>query len=362
MIELGIAAGPPARRIERHNYTRDITGAVEQWVESGIWGAALGAVEIAAAHYSRAFAVATVEPAIPALSPAVLSAIARRLIAGGESCHVIDVDQGAVRLAECASWNVTGGARGPWRYQVDTVGPSTTETRHVSADQVVHCRYATLAGQPWIGVSPLTLAGTTGRLAVALEAALRWEHQGAADGAVGPVVALPVDAGGEVDAEGDGETVDPFAPLKKQINSLKGRIGLVETTSSGYGEGRAAAPRDDWQPHRLGPDPPAAMVELRAAVEETVLSLCGIPPGLARAAGGESRESYRRWYAAGVLPLARLVESELQTKLDAPALRLKFDALAAADVHGRARAWRSLVGQEAKMPDADARRIVGLDG
>ncbi len=351
MIELGISQ---PRGIVRHSYTGIHTAALEAYAEHGLIGTAVGAVEIAASHYARAFAGASVEPAIPALTPALLSSIARRLIAGGESCHVIDVDAGAVRLSECASWNVTGPARGPWRYQVDTVGPSTTETRHVSSDQVVHCRYATHAGQPWIGLSPLTLAGTTGRLAVNLERALRDE----AGGPVGNLIPLPVDAGGETDdPEDDG---DPFGSLKAMIAKLAGRVGLVETTAAGYGEGRAASPAEDWKPRRLGANPPASLVDLRAAVEQSVLSACGVPPGLARAEGGESRESYRRWYAAGVLPLARVVESELRDKLDVPDLRLDFGSLAAADVHGRARAWRSLVGRDATMPDADARRIVGL--
>lgn len=356
MIELGISTGPP--RAERHSYTTAITGAVEQWAEHGLYGVH-GAVEIAASYYARAFAVASVEPAgarTAALTPAVLSSIARRLVTSGEAVHVIDVDGGAVRLSEASSWNVTGGARGPWRYQCTTTGPSTTETRWVPADQVVHCRYATSHVEPWRGVSPLTLAGNTGRLAVALESALRDE----AGGPVGNLIPLPVDAGGETNDPD--HAADPFAALKTMINRLRGRAGLVETTSAGYGEGRAAAPSEDWRPRRLGANPPAAMVELRRAVEESVLSVCGIPPGLARAEGGESRESYRRWYTASVLPLAALVQHECAVKLDVPNLSLTFGSLAAADVASRARAWRSLVGQEAKMPDDAARRLVGLDG
>ena len=357
MIELGISTG--ARRVERHNYTRSLTGAVEQWAESGLFGALHGAIEIAASHYARAFAVATVEPTgrrTAGLTPAVLASIARRLIARGESCHLIDVDAGRVELVECSEWSLYAGGPRPesWRYRCTQSGPHETPTEHVPGDQVVHCRYATNADQPWIGLSPLTLAGTTGRLARELERSLADES----GGPVGSVIPLPTDAGDASDDPDD--AADTFAPLKRQINTLRGRCGLVETTAAGYGEGRAAAPGDDWKPRRIGPQYTDAENELRAAVEETVLSVCGIPPGLARAAGGESRESYRRWYAAGVLPLARLVETELQHKLDTPALRLTFADLAAADVHGRARAWRSLAGNEATVPDAEARRIVGL--
>ena len=57
--------------------------------------------------------------------------------------------------------------------------------------------------------------------------------------------------------------------------------------------------------------------------------------------------------------MARLVESELSIKLDAD-VRLDFRELAAADVHGRARAWRSLAGTEATIDSDTARAMVGL--
>ena len=352
MIELGISTGPP--RVERHSYTSATTAAVEQWAESGLHGAALGAVEIAAGMLARAFAVATVTPSgarTAGLTPAVLGTIGRRLIAAGESVHLIDVEQGRVELTECSSWSVTGGRQ--WRYQVSVPGPSETVTQWVSVDRVVHVRYGTLAGQPWIGISPLALAGESGRLARLLERALADE----AGGPVGSLIALPVDAGDESDDPED--PADPFAKLKAQIAKLRGRVGLVETTAAGYGEGRAAAPAEDWKPRRIGAHPPDSLPTLREAVETTVLAACGCPVDLVRA-GGADREAYRRFLHMTVQPLAALVETELRDKLDVPALALDFGRLAAADIHGRARAWRSLVGQETKMPDADARRIVGL--
>ena len=220
-----------------------------------------------------------------------------------------------MRLSEASSWSVVAGGPRPetWRYQCTMPGPHTTETRTVPGDQVVHVRYATNAGEPWHGIAPLTLAGETGRLAVNLERALRDE----CGGPRGSLIPMPAYAGGESDDPEDG---DPFAPLKAMIAKLAGRCGLVETTSAGMGEGRAAAPAQDWQPRCIGANPPDSLPELRAAVEETVLSVCGIPPGLARAAGGESRESYRRWFAAGVQPLAAIVADELRDKLDVPDL------------------------------------------
>ena len=57
-----------------------------------------------------------------------------------------------------------------------------------------------------------------------------------------------------------------------------------------------------------------------------------------------------------------MVEAELRAKLDAPELALDFTSLYAADVQGRARAFRSLVGTkpEASLERDEARRLVGL--
>ena len=138
---------------------------------------------------------------------------------------------------------------------------------------------------------------------------------------------------------------------------------MVETTSAGWAEGRAAAPAGDWAVRRLGANPPASLVELRRDVEVSILGACGVPPGLvvSGADGTGQRESWRRFLHGSVQPVARLVEHELSEKLDAP-VTLSFARLGASDISGRARAWRSLVGKDATMPDADARRIAGLDG
>ena len=63
-----------------------------------------------------------------------------------------------------------------------------------------------------------------------------------------------------------------------------------------------------------------------------------------------------------VLPIlsGALVEAELREKLAAPGLSLGFDNLFAADIQGRARAWRSLVGTEATFDPAVAARLTGM--
>ena len=115
-------------------------------------------------------------------------------------------------------------------------------------------------------------------------------------------------------------------------------------------------------PRRLGAAPPDSLIALREAVTVTIASACGVPPVLVLDGGDGTarREAFRQFLHGSIQPVARLVAQELTEKLEQP-VRLSFAALHAADVTGRARAWRSLVGAEGKMPDADARRLCGLD-
>ena len=158
------------RRTREGGYTGLLTDAFEAEAVTG--RAAVGAVEIAAGMFARAFASAGVSPVgvrTAGVSPDVLAGIARRLVTAGESCHLIEVERGAVVLRECSHWSVTGSARGPWRYQVTLAGPSETAALWAPGDQVVHVRYATHPSTPWRGRGPLHLAGLSGVLAVALE-------------------------------------------------------------------------------------------------------------------------------------------------------------------------------------------------
>ena len=351
MIELGIGSGPD--RSERRSFESLLVSAVEDQAVglAVLRPLALGAVESCAGMYSRAFASAVTEPQTRvsrAVSPAALASIARQMIRHGESLHLIDVDLGGrVALREVASWTVVGGPNPEdWRYQVT----SATQTRTVSAAGVVHCMYSVDPARPWAGRGPLSWASETGRLGAALERALGDE----AGGPVGHLIPVPQDSG-------EGEE-DPLAQLKQDIRGLRGRAALVETTAAGYGEGKGAAPRRDWEAQRLGANPPASLIELRQAVEVTIAACTGIPPVLIQSVGDGTaqRESYRRWLHASVQPLARLVEQELSEKLEDDVV-LSFRSLQAADTAGRARAWRSLVGAEGKMSDADARRLTGLE-
>ncbi len=321
----------------------------------------LGALEVCAGQWARAFAGARVEPVTPvtaAVTPAVLATIARALIRRGESMHVIDVDpEGAVELVDVGSWDVSGGvSRSTWHVRATLHGPDSTVTRTAPYAGCLHCTYATDQARPWRGVSPLSWATQTGRLASALERALADE----AGAPVGSLVAVP--EGQREPTDDDTADDDPFAALKADIAKLRGSVALVETMAGGYGD-HGGRPDSDWKPRRIGADPPASLGELRTAAALTVFGACGVPPSLVTlpADGTGQREAWRRFLHGSVSPVARLVEGELRDKLDTPDLRLDFGALYAADVMGRARAWRSMVGSGASMDPDIAARLAGLE-
>ena len=188
-------------------------------------------------------------------------------------------------------------------------------------------------GVPWVGLSPLAYARDTGKLAAALE--LRLGEEAAAP--VGRLLPIPDVAGDEPDS-------GPLAKLREDLRNARGRTLLVPTTAAGFGEGMAAAPRQDWQQKRLGADPPQALEKIRNAVGQTILAACGVPVELAEIGQGTAaREAWRRFLHATVDPLGKLVAEELSEKFEFP-VSLDFDSLMASDISGRARAFQSMVG------------------
>ena len=104
--------------------------------------------------------------------------------------------------------------------------------------------------------------------------------------------------------------------------------------------------------------PPASLVELVSVPSQEVYAACGFNTALW---GGSQAASVREaWRLAlfGVLsPLGRLVESELQEKLE-DTVTLSWQELRASDLSGRARAFQSMVG--GGMAVAEAVSAAGL--
>ena len=346
---------PFQRRVERRESA--YSGAIIELIRARAAGVstadatALAATEFCAGLWARAFASATVSPdnfRTRALTPWMLSNAARALIRSGESIWDISVFNGAVRLRPAAHWDISGSSDpATWRYSLQLSGPTSSETINKPWRGVVHLQFGCDAGAaPWRGVSPLGFARATGRLAAALEERLGQE----ADTAVGYL--LPVPSG---DPSGEEDT-DPLAALKKDLAGLRGAGAIVESTRSwGDSEG---APVGDWQPRRLGANPPATLAELRGQAFESVLSACGVPAELAVSGsqGTGQREAWRRFLHGTIQGAAAVISQELSRKLEVD-ITLSFDALFASDLSGRARAFQQMV-----TAGLDVTKAAGLAG
>ena len=272
-----------------------------------------------------------------AVTREVLGQIGRDLVRTGESLHAIRMDGGMLRLIPCASWHWEGSHDpATWMTRATAYGPSTSTTWHLPASSVVFVRWGGDPGSPYLGKGPLRYAATTAKLAAQAERSLADE----AGGPIAQLLTLADGAGGSGAA--DSEAADPLAKIKADIAGARGRAAFVESTGDAWGEGRDAAPRRDWQASRLGPAPPAGLVEARKAAFEATLAACGTTIALFDDSDGTAqREAVRRWHMGTVTPLARVVESELSTKLGAP-IRLRFDNYPL-DLAGRAQAFQKLV-------------------
>lgn len=308
---------------------------------------ATAALETAAGWWSRALTTANVSPASVArgLTPPVLARIGRELCIRGEVVFVLDatIEAGLV-FRPCSAVDVTGGPdEASWRYRVDMPGPSRTTSASRPSTDVLHVRYATARATPWRGQSPLAASPATANLAKTIEAQLGDEFK------------IPtfhaIFAGGA----GEGDENDAAA-LKAHYRDARGGIviGAVPRDSAGFG-GVQQSPASE----RIGPKPTAQIHDLRESVADSVFESCGISPGLAKAdSAGAAREAYRQFAVATMEPIAALLETELRRKVDRSA-RIDLKRLMAADVSGRARAWRQL--REGGMSEAQAALVTGLE-
>ena len=353
----------PAPVETRGAYTDAITAALLAAASGSTTAdpSTLGALETCAGAWARAFAGARVEPQTPttaAVTPAVLASIGRSLIRRGESLHVIDVDPGGrVELIDSGSWELHGGvSRASWRVRATMQGPDVAVSREVPYAAVSHVMYASDPMRPWLGVGPLAWAVSTGRLAASLERAL------------GDEAGAPVGSRSRFPRASPNRPTTTPTPIRSRRSARISRrsAGLSRWSRRKPADGATRAggrPDSDWKPRRVGADPPASLAELRTGAALSVYGACGVPPSLVTlpADGTGQREAWRRFLHGSVSPVARLVETELRDKLHVPDLRLDFGALYAADVMGRARAWRSLTGAQATMDPDKAARLTGLE-
>ena len=342
----------PEARSAATGYTAGITAAFVAGADGGVQGTPLAtaALEAAAGLYSAAFAAATLEPDVPALTPSVRALIARNLIRRGEDQHRIYVRGGRLVLEPVGFGYAHGSGPDPmaWTYSITLYGP--TESRHewVPAASLLHTRHSTDASRPWLGVPPWSWAASAGRMAGFAEERLGDE----ASGATGRLIPLPAAM------SGPGDT-DRLTAFKADFANLKGGAALVPTTADGGGEGRLAAPARDWKQERVGPIPDAGLITLRGEAAHAILAACGVPAALVSegADGTAQREAWRRWAMGPLAGLAAVVEEEIARKLDVRA-RFNFRCLWAADMAGRASSFKAMVA--GGMEPAKAAALAGL--
>ncbi len=351
---------PWSRKVEERQSAGGYSDAVLRLLDAEATGLAAtptstAAAEAAAGLLARAFMSATVKApawAVDAITPIWLAQVARDVLLRGEHLSAIRASSGRVVLVPAAQWNFEGGTsdEASWMVRCTAYGPSSSETWLLPQSGVVFTTWGSNPGTRYVGSGPMRWASTTSNLYASTERTLGEETSGAQPAMLIP---LPDDGGAQ-----DGETGhDRLHHLRQDIRAAKGRPIFPETTASGYDMGRSGAPMRDFDPRRLGANPPAALVQLAADSFLRTLASTGTPADLV--IGGDSqgqREALRRWHQNLVLPMAKLLSWELSRKLETD-IELAFDGYAL-DLQGRAAALSKLTG--AGMSLNEAQNIVGL--
>ena len=352
----------PERRQSGGGYTDAVVSAIEAQASATVADvSSTAAIEAAAGALSRALVSAEVEGpgwARDAVSPPWLAQVGRSLVREGASLSVVTMaGDGVVELVPAAFWNFEnlnpgaqeGERESSWQARCTTYGPSTSFTRIVDRDGMIFVRWGTSPGTRYRGQGPTSWAHLTARLQGEAERSL-------ADEASGPLAQIITANEGE-DLSDTEDGTDTHAEEKAMLKAARGRLALVETVKGGGENGPAAAPATDWNPRRLGPDPPTAFVEVANSAFTRMLAACGVPPAMftGDADGTAQREGLRRWHMNVVLPIARLLEDELRRRLEVD-IKLRFDVYAM-DIAGRAGAFRQFVSQ-----GMDIERALALTG
>ena len=309
----------------------------------------LSAVASCVRFWTSAMALATVEPVSLAgtLNPVALAAIGRMLASTGNYVADLELDaSGQPALRPTGDFEVAGMSPDPatWAYELRFAVPSQTEPlrRRRVAAAVAHIRINETAAAPWHGRSPIAVASLSGRYAGQLEQSLRRD----ASTRVLHIIAAP-----------DGTPDARMRTLRDSLSRSEGNATLVETMAGGWGGGRLAAPRSDWQSNRIGPQLPQASVYATQLLWPQICAAYGIHAGMFLQDGTTARESQRQAYLNTIIPLAGQVAHVLS---DALGQTVKFDFAAAmfADIRARAQSYSAFV--QGGMTPAQALTIIGL--
>ena len=311
------------------DYSRDLVALLLSQAGGTTLRGVPAALEIAAGMWGRAFATSRINPTnsrTAGLNAVTLAAIGRRLLLRGQWVAEIEVMGGMVHLAEAQAWEVYGGRRPEsWEWELTFDGPTRQERRNVGASRVLNLMYAVDANRPWQGTGPLNSAGITQGLLTNLETRLAQESNAAA----GNIVPIPDTA--------------QAGSLQEDLRRADGRLTLVDSVAD-WGQGSENRPNQDWQPRRLGANPPAGVIELRAAAERSILAAAGVPVSvLSESDGTKAREDFRRFLHSTMQPLGKLIGPQLDRALGVDGISFDWTDLGAGDISGRARALQGMI-------------------
>ena len=268
------------------------------------------------------------------LDPSTLAMIGRSLVRSGEYVAIIKMDMGDdfPRLAPAASYDIAGNEDpSSWIYKIALSGPTMQGTvENVPSAGVVHVRYASSPGTPHRGISPLQAAHLAGRLSAEVSKALADELSGPR----GALLPLPNVSGNSPEV----------AALRSDIKNHSGSLAFVESMSDQFGSGPQSNPTSGWDVKRVGANLPLSSIEAAKLAFKEVLAACGLSVALFNSSSDSgAREAFRQGLHALIIPLGRLVSSELTAKLGAD-VEIDFAALGAGDIVSRARALKSMIG------------------
>ena len=319
---------------------------------------ATAAVRTSGEWWARVLSLAEVSPATPAtaaLTPDVLARIGRRLAVRGEYVAQIVMRGGRLALVEALTADVEGGDDPTdWLYRLTVSGPTTTTTRRLPADAVLHVMHDSSPARPWSGVPLWATAPLTAGTLAGVERQLRNEAQGKSG------YLLDVSDTGDEPADADATPANPSGPVRgvaATLGTAKGETVALPGLAAGTGE-----PTKTTAATRFGVDPPQSTVMLRQQVEACVFALYGVNPsmvGLGTVASGQLlREGWRALVNITVAGLARSITPALAAALDTPDLALDLAPARASDIATIARAYG--IFRRGEMPDADARAAAGV--
>ena len=301
------------------------------------------AAEFAIGLMSRGLSSGEVSPAKSPLTASMLALVGRELLTKGSFVAGIKIARGKATLRPAAHHEVFGASDPQsWKYRLEFSTPDgkLDVERSVPAADVIHIRLNPSARQPWVGRSPLRLAGLSSELLARLT--LRTSEEAGARS--GSLLAVP-----------SGFSDESMTALKNDLKSIKGDVAIIETTRSG---GRDTAPAGDWVQRRFGPEIPESNVELLQVASRHVLQAIGCPAALFDSSeGAASREAYRFALYSWLNPVAMIVEAEVSEKLETET-SINLNRLAAGDVAAKARAVGTMV--KANIPLDEALELAGL--